>query len=202
MAAGTHLIRRGAVHLLATSVRRRGHGLSRRGADLQPAHEGEGAGSAVGCGVELMSEELFEEVRRGRLTPADVKAILIGVARKHAKKLDLHAAVDRQRSRPEPMSGERADRIAGAIFRLLAERGRSAGLEDTDQPFLAACGLVPEEARQVRTTLSVFWEHGLVPPQPWKLRDLIAEHAPDVEPTAIALAQAESAFYRGTPRHA
>ena len=81
-----------------------------------------------GAELTLMSEELFEEVRRGRLTPADVKAILIGVARKHAKKLDLHAAVDRQRSRPEPMSGERADRIAGAIFRLLAERGGSAGL--------------------------------------------------------------------------
>jgi hypothetical protein len=72
-----------------------------------------------------MSEVVFHEMRRGRLTPDDARAILVTVARRHAAKLELVATVDRTLETPEPMSGEHADRISGVVYRLLAERGGS-----------------------------------------------------------------------------
>ena len=144
-----------------------------------------------------MSEILSEAVRLRRLTPEEAKSVLVAVARRHMAKLDFHAAFDRQRSRPEPMSGERADRVVGAAYRVLAERGRAAGLGENDGAFLTACGLDPSETLQINTLLSVWREQGLVPPGPWKMRSLLAEHAPAAEPTAVTLAEAETLFYRG-----
>jgi hypothetical protein len=143
-----------------------------------------------------MSEELFDEVRRGRLSPDEVKAILVAVARRHAEKLEVTAVVERSFSEAGAMSGRRADQINGAIYRLLAEQGRDASLAD-DGDLLRACGLDPDEAFQVRTTLEFYRASKLVPPNPVKLLRLIREHAPEVEPGAMALAQAEHAFYRG-----
>lgn len=85
----------------------------------------------------------------------------------------------------------------GAVYRLLAEWGRSAQLTESDHAFRAACKLGPEEVPQVQATLAVLRHKGLVPPQPWKLRDLLGVHAPDVQETALALSDAESAYYRG-----
>ncbi len=150
-----------------------------------------------GAELTLVSEQVFEQVRDNRLTPAQAKAIVVGVARVHMAKLDLHAAFDRQRQQSEPMSGERADRIVGAVYRLLAERGRAAALDDGDGGFLAGCGLGPDEALQVNATLAVLRAQGLVPPPQWKLGRLLAQHAPEAASGAVVLAEAETAYYRG-----
>ncbi len=143
-----------------------------------------------------MSEVVFDEMRRGRLTSDEARAILVAVARRHAAKLELVATADRALDTPEPMSGEHADRISGAVYRLLAERGRVAdGPLDAD--WLRSCGLDPSEAGEVKTILDLYRRKGVVPPKPTRLQGLIAEHAPDVDPTSMALAQAENAFYRG-----
>jgi hypothetical protein len=73
-----------------------------------------------------MSEVVFHEMRRGRLNQDEARAILVSVARRHAAKLELVATVDRAREAPEPKSGELADWINGAVYRLSAERGRTA----------------------------------------------------------------------------
>ncbi|HEV2560240.1 MAG TPA: site-specific integrase [Microvirga sp.] len=150
-------------------------------------------------GAELThtSDEVSEEVRRGQLTPDEAKAILLAVARRQLQHLDRHAALDRQRPEPEPMSGERADRIVGAVYRLLAERGRTAALAPQDAPFLASCGLAADETDQVAATLNVFVQTGVVPPVAGKLKALLNANAPEVVPTPVALAQAETAYYRG-----
>jgi hypothetical protein len=94
------------------------------------------------------------------------------------------------------MSGENADRISGAVYRLLAERGRNADAP-VDSDWLRSCGLGPSEAGEVKAILDLYRRKGVVPPKPARLQGLIAEHAPDVDPTTMALAQAENAFYRG-----
>jgi hypothetical protein len=94
------------------------------------------------------------------------------------------------------MSGEHADRISGAVYRLFAERGRGTDAP-VDSEWMRSCGLDPSEADEVKTILHLYRRKGVVPPQSARLQGLIAEHAPDVDPTAMALAQAENAFYRG-----
>ncbi|WP_311925023.1 site-specific integrase [Microvirga sp. 3-52] len=150
----------------------------------------------IGAELTAMSELVFDEMRRGRLSQDEAKAILVAVALRHAAKLELVATVDRAREAPEPMSSERADRVNGAVYRLLAERGRTAD-GPIDAEWLRSCGLDPSEADQVKAVLKFYRQQGLVPPKPVRLQSLIAEHAPDVGPSAIALAQAENAFYRG-----
>jgi integrase len=150
----------------------------------------------IGAELTAISEVVFEELRRGRLTQDEAKAIFIAVARRHAAKLELVATLDRTLEAAEPMSGERADRISGAVYRLLAERGRAAAVP-VHADWLRSCGLDPSESDQVRFILEFYRQKGLVPPKPGRLQSLIAEHAPDVDRTAVALAQAENAFYRG-----
>jgi integrase len=150
----------------------------------------------IGAELTAMSEVVFDEMRRGRLTADEARAILVAVARRHAAKLELVATADRALDAPEPMSGEHADRISGAVYRLLAERGRSADAP-VDSDWLRSCGLDPSEAGEVKAILDLYRRKGVVPPKPARLQDLIAEHAPDVDPTTMALAQAENAFYRG-----
>jgi hypothetical protein len=60
------------------------------------------------------------------LSHAEAQAIMLAVAREQIETLKRAAIADRARSRPEPMSGARADRILGAAYKLFAERGRAA----------------------------------------------------------------------------
>ena len=100
-----------------------------------------------------MSKLVFDEMRRGRLSRDEAKAILVAVALRHAAKLELVATVDRAREAPEPMSSERADRVSGAVYRLLAERRRTAdGPIDTE--WLRSCGLDP--SFEIHPTLTVW----------------------------------------------
>jgi len=109
-----------------------------------------------------MSEVVFDEMQRGRLAPDEARAILITVARRHAAMLELVATVDRTLKTPEPMSGEHVDRISGAVYRLLAERGRvAAGPLDPD--WLRSCGLDPSEAGEVQTILDSIAERASSP---------------------------------------
>ncbi len=150
----------------------------------------------IGAELTAMSEVVFDEMRRGRLNQDEARAILVAVARRHAAKLELIATVDRALDAPGPMSRERADRINGAVYRLLAERGWAAEAP-VDAGWLRSCGLDPNEADQVKTILEFYRRQGLVPPKPGRLQSLIVEHAPGVDLTAFAFTQAENAFYRG-----
>ncbi|MEZ0171854.1 hypothetical protein [Microvirga sp. TS319] len=146
----------------------------------------------IGAELIAISEVVFDEMRRGRLTPDEARAILVTVARRHAAKLELVATVDRTLETPEPMSGEHADRISGAVYRLLAERGRGTDAP-VDSEWMRSCGLDPSEAGEVKTILDLCRRKGVVPPKPARLQGLIAEHAPDVDPTAMPLPTAPSA---------
>lgn len=150
-----------------------------------------------GAALTHMSEQLFEEIRLARLSPEAAREILIAAALEQSDLLARAATADRARSEPEPMSGARADRVVGAVYKLLAERGTSAQLDADSAAFLARCGLPAEEAFQVQATLEVLRRQGLVPAPEWKLRKLLAEHAPDVEPSAVVLAETAHALYRG-----
>ena len=92
-----------------------------------------------------MSETVVEEARRGRLTPGEAKAIMLAVALEQIETLKRVAIADRALSRPEPMSGARADRLLGA-YRLLAERGGGALLGEDETEFLRSCGLPRSES--------------------------------------------------------
>ena len=116
----------------------------------------------IGAELTAMSEVVFDEMRRGRLNQDEARAILVAVARRHAAKLELIATVDRALDAPGPMSRERADRINGAVYRLLAERGRAAEAP-VDAGWLRSCGLDPNEADQVKTILEFYRRQGLVP---------------------------------------
>jgi hypothetical protein len=83
-----------------------------------------------------LSDEVSEEVGRGELTPDEAKSILLAAARRRMQRLDRHDTFDRQGREPEPPSGERADRIVGAVYRLRAEQGRTAVLSPRDVSFL------------------------------------------------------------------
>lgn len=119
-----------------------------------------------GAELTLISETLSEEVRQRRLTPEEAKAVLVAVARRQVDRLERNALVDRQLDRPEPMSGECADRMVGAAYRLLAERGRAAELKEGDEAFLASCGLGPDETFQLNTILAYWRLNRTVPPHP------------------------------------
>ena len=88
----------------------------------------------------LMSERILEEAARGELSPEEARAIMLAVAADQIATLKRAALADRSRSQPEPMSGARADRVLGAAYRLLAERGRAATLGPQDDDLLSACG--------------------------------------------------------------
>jgi len=144
-----------------------------------------------------MSGPLLEEARRGELAPAEAQAIMLAVALEQIETLKRAAIADRALSRPEPMSGPRADRVLGAAYKLLAERGRTATLGSQDDEFLRSCGLSPTETLQVRTMLEVLRHQKKAPPPNWKIDSLLSQHAPDVDMTAVARTAAETAFYRG-----
>ncbi|MGD0565571.1 MAG: hypothetical protein ABSA66_21115 [Roseiarcus sp.] len=122
---------------------------------------------------------------------------MLAVALEQIETLKRAAIADRALSRPEPMSGPRADRVLGAAYKLLAERGRTATLGSQDDEFLRSCGLSPTETLQVRTMLEVLRHQKKAPPPNWKIDSLLSQHAPDVDMTAVARTAAETAFYRG-----
>ena len=95
------------------------------------------------------------------------------------------------------MSGERADRMVGAAYRLLAERGRATELKEGDEAFLASCGLDSDETLQLNTIVAYWRLNRAVPPHLAKLAALLSEHAPHVEPVGLAMAEAERLYYRG-----
>ncbi len=144
-----------------------------------------------------MSETVLEEARRGRLTPSEAQAIMLAVALEQIETLKRAAIADRALNRPEPMSGERADRILGAAYRLLAERGGGARLAEDETEFLRSCHLPPSENFQVATMLEVLRRQNKAPPPNWKVERLLGEHAPNVERTPVAYVEALHAFYRG-----
>jgi integrase len=144
-----------------------------------------------------MSEPILADVRRGELSRAEAQAIMLAVAREQIETLKRAAIADRARSRPEPMSGARADRILGAAYKLLAERGRAATLGSQEEAFLRSCGLPAAETFQVQTMLEVLRRQKKAPAPDWTIERLLAFHAPDVEMTALARTAAETAFYRG-----
>jgi integrase len=197
MPAVFHVLRRGAVYYW----RRR-----------FPAAAGTGPGPAlvVSLGTKdldearrlaatltFMSERILDDVARGELSPEEARAIMLAVAADQIATLKRAALADRSRSQPEPMSGARADRVLGAAYRLLAERGRAATLGSQDENFLRACGLAPSETLQVQMMLEVLRRQKLVPAPIWKIDRLLSEHAPEVEKTTLARAAAETALYRG-----
>ncbi len=143
-----------------------------------------------------MSEPILAGVRRGELSRTQAQAIMLAVAQEQIETLKRAAIADRARSRPEPMSGARADRILGAAYKLLAERGRAATLGSQDEEFLLSCGLAPTETLQVQTMLEVLRRQKKAPAPDWTIERLLARHAPDVEMTALARTAAETAFYR------
>lgn len=197
MPCGSHLVRRGAVYYWRRRFGGPALGCRAQIVTVSLATKDKAEARRRGARMTLTSEQVAEDIRRGRLTPDEAKAILVAVARSHADKLALAADADRVRAAHEPMSGERADRIVGAVYRLLAERGRSASLSEEDGPFLVSCGLDPRDARQVATTLETFRMLDLVPPRTRALEALVAAQAPDRARSALALAQAETAYYRG-----
>jgi integrase len=144
-----------------------------------------------------MSEPILADVRRGELSRAEAQAIMLAVAREQIATLKRAAIADRARSRPEPMSGARADRILGTAYKLLAERGRAATLGSQEEAFLRSCGLAASETLQVQTMLEVLRRQKKAPAPDWTIERLLAFHAPDVELTALARTAAETAFYRG-----
>ena len=152
----------------------------------------------IGARLSQMSEELFAQVRRGHLTADEVKSILIAVAKDHADDLAL-GVLDAQASPAGGWlaPGERTDRIVGAMFRLLSERGRDSELNNEDGPFLESCGLSAADAGDVNRCLNLFRRQKLVPPREQRLRRLLQEAAPEVEVTRLSLTQAEKALYRG-----
>jgi hypothetical protein len=50
---------------------------------------------ALAAELTHVSDTLFDDMRRGHLTTEELKQILVAVARKHAKKLELIATVER-----------------------------------------------------------------------------------------------------------
>ncbi|WP_439924946.1 DUF6538 domain-containing protein [Nitrobacter sp. JJSN] len=193
----THVSRRGAVYYWRRRLPLGAAGDRRRVLAVSLGTKDQDKARRIGAELTMMSEELFEQAKRALLRPDEVKAILVSVAKRHAQKLELHVIADRARPHPEPMSGERADRIVGAVYHLLAERGRAAELSGPDDSLLQECRVPPADAAQVEMTLAVLRANGLVPPRLDKLRKLLAEHASGVAPSAVVLAQTETAFYRG-----
>jgi len=145
----------------------------------------------------MMSEELTARVRDGLLLPDEAQAILKTVARRHARKLDAIARVEKADGAAGPANGARGDRIVGAVYRIVAMKGISAGPEDIDEAFLTRCGLDPADKERVITTLDQYRRQGLIPPNPAKLAALIEEHAPDKSPTGMNILHAQDAYLRG-----
>lgn len=193
----SHVFRRGAVYYWRRRIIGVPGGESGSVVVVSLDTKDQGVARRRGAALTHMSEQLFEEIRLAHLSPDAARAILIAAALEQSDLLARAATADRALSEPEPMSGARADRVVGAVYKLLAERGTSARLDADSAAFLARCGLPTEEAFQVQTTLDVFRRQGLVPAPEWKLRKLLAEHAPDVEPSAVVLAETAHAFYRG-----
>jgi hypothetical protein len=109
----------------------------------------------IGAELTAMSEVVFDEMRRGRLTPDEARAILVTVARRHATKRELVATVDRALETPEPIAGEHADLISGAVYRPLAECGRVAD-GHIGANWRRSCGLDPSETGQVKLILDLY----------------------------------------------
>ena len=193
----THVSRRGAVYYWRRRLPLGAAGDRCRVIVVSLGTKDQDKARRIGAELTMMSEELFEQAKRALLRPDEVKAILVSVAKHHAQKLELHVIADRARPQPEPMGGERADRIVGAVYHLLAERGRAAELSGPDDSLLQECRVPPTDAAQVEMTLAVLRSNGLVPPRLDKLQRLLAEHASGVAPSAVVLAQTETAFYRG-----
>ena len=211
MPAVYHLSRRGAVYYW----RRRlpsGHAALPLGViAISTGTKDQDDARRIGALLTLMSQDLFEQIKRGHLTPDETKAILVAVARQHAVRL-AQCAVDARGASDgalikvlERISGEKntlpvgenTDRIVGAMYRLLSERGRDAELTDQDGPFLESCGLSLTDSGSVAQCLNMVRNGGGVPPPVEQLRRLLQDYAPEVEPTRRTLIQTETAFYRG-----
>ncbi len=154
MPSGLNLYRRSAVYYFR---RRLPTGTGTGPVTLHVSLHTKDRAKAKALAAELthVSDTLFDEARRGHLTTDELQRILVAVARRQAKKLELLAVVDRANPVADPMSGERADRINGAVYRLLAERDRAAALPQ-DPAFLRGCGLDPSEAEQVQMSLEFY----------------------------------------------
>ncbi len=150
-----------------------------------------------GAEMTMMSEELTARVRDGLLSPDEAQAILKTVARRHARKLDAIARVEKADGAAGPANGARGDRIVGAVYRIVAMKGIGAGPEDIDEAFLTRCGLDPADKERVITTLDQYRRQGLIPPNPAKLAALIEEHAPGKSPTGMNILHAQEAYLRG-----
>ena len=160
MPAVSHVFRRGAVYYW----RRRIIGVPAGDAVVVVVSLGtkdQDVARRRGAALTHMSEQLFEEIRLANLSPEAARAILTAAALEQSDLLARAATADRARSEPEPMSGARADRVVGAVYKLLAERGTSAQLDADSAAFLARCGLPAAEAFQVQATLDVLRRQGL-----------------------------------------
>jgi hypothetical protein len=107
MQAPTHLCRRGAVYHWRRRLQVRDPAERRRVLQVCLLSTDRILARRLAAELTHMSEELFDEMRRSRLSPDEVKAILVAVARRHSEKLEFAATVDRSLSRTEPMSGQR-----------------------------------------------------------------------------------------------
>lgn len=101
-----HLVRRGAVYHWRRRFGGPALGCPARVITLSLSTKEKALARRRGAELTHRSETLFEEVRQRRLTGEEARAMLVVVARKQMDKLARHAAYDRQRSTPEPMSGE------------------------------------------------------------------------------------------------
>ena len=150
-----------------------------------------------GAEMTMMSEELTAQVRDGLLSPDEAQSILKTVARRHARKLDAIARVEKADGTAGPANGARGDRIVGAVYRIVAMKGIGVGPDDIDETFLTKCGLDATDKEHVVATLEQYRRQGLIPPNPAKLAALIEEHAPGKSPTGMNILHAQDAYLRG-----
>src|SRR5262249_57239797 len=91
--------------------------------------------------------------------------------------------------------GERWDHIVGWAYRLLAGQGSNAAVRNEDQIEIRKAGLTDDDIRLIEEHLVRLRLNGMVRTPLCKLRELLA--AQGAAPTAMNLAQAQTAYFRG-----
>ena len=144
--------------------------------------------------ITLVSEHLIRDIRQEMIDPDDAKKILIKVAKKHSAELDVTAAAEVANG--EDVEASRcSDIVAGWTNRIFAAQGDLARIGPHEQREMKAAGLDEVVIDEVKKHLNFYRWHGIYPPPPGKILEILEEH--DIPDTKVNFQQAQQLYLRG-----
>ncbi|MBX9459376.1 MAG: hypothetical protein KL863_26865 [Rhizobium sp.] len=147
--------------------------------------------------ITLVSEHLIRDIRREMIDPDDAKKILIKVAKKHSAKLDVIAAAEIANG--EDVDASRfSDIVAGWTNRIFAAHGDAARIGEHEQREMKAAGLDEAVIEEVKKHLDFYRLHGIYPPSPGRILNLLDEHK--IPDTKVNFQQAQQLIVAQCPR--